>query len=100
MRPTPTPVTSTLMTLRAIAAASLLAFTVSCDKELTLEPTDKVEEGAAIVDAASARSALNGAYDALQDGDYYGGSLLFYSDLLSDDVQHTGTFSDFLAADA
>jgi len=88
------------MTLRAIAAASLLAFTVSCDKELTLEPTDKVEEGAAIVDAASARSALNGAYDALQDGDYYGGSLLFYSDLLSDDVQHTGTFSDFLAADA
>ena len=88
------------MKLRAIAAASLLVFTASCDKELTLEPTDKVEEQMAIVDAASARAALNGAYDALQDGDYYGGSLLFYSDLLSDDVQHTGTFSDFAAVDA
>src|SRR5436190_64154 len=94
------PQTTTLMKLRAIAAASLLAFTVSCDKELTLEPTDKVEENAAIVDAASARAALNGLYDALQDGDYYGGGYLFYNDLLSEDVQWVGTFSDFAATDA
>ena len=98
--PNLTPVTSTLMKLRAFTALALLAFTASCKSELTLEPTDKVEESAAIVDAASARSALNGAYDALQDDDYYGGSLLFYSDLPSDDVQHTGTFSDFAATDA
>ena len=90
----------TFMKLRTIAAASLLVFSASCDKQLTLEPTNKVEEGMAIVDAASARAALNGAYDALQSGNYYGGGLLFYSDLLSDDVQHTGTFSDFAAADA
>ncbi|HJQ21098.1 MAG TPA: RagB/SusD family nutrient uptake outer membrane protein [Gemmatimonadaceae bacterium] len=88
------------MKLRVLAAAFLLVGTASCDRELTLAPTDKVEESAAIVDAASARAALNGAYDALQDGSYYGGDFLFYSDLLSDDVQHTGTFSDFAAADA
>ena len=88
------------MKLRLFVAASLLAFTASCDRELTLEPTNKVEEAAAIVDAASAHAALNGAYDALQDGDYYGGGYLFYNDLLSDDVQHVGTFSDYAATDA
>jgi hypothetical protein len=93
------PVKPTLMKLRALATACLLV-AVSCDKELTLEPTNKVEEKLAIVDAASARAALNGAYDALQDGDYYGGGYLFYNDLLSDDVQHVGTFSDFAATDA
>jgi len=87
------------MKVRALVAATLLVFTASCDKELTLEPTNKVEESQAIVDAASARAALNGAYDALQDGDYYGGGYLFYNDLVSDDVQWVGTFSDFAAAD-
>ena len=88
------------MRLQAFAAALLLVGTVSCDKTLSLAPASEVTEESAIVDAASARSALAGAYDALQDGDYYGGGLLFYSDMLSQDVQHTGTFSDFAAADA
>src|SRR6185436_3239350 len=91
---------TSLMKLHAFAAALLLLGTVSCDKTLTLEPASEVTEDAAIVNAASARSALAGAYDALQDGDYYGGDFLFYSDLLSEDVQHSGTFSDFAAADA
>lgn len=88
------------MKFRVFTAALLLAGTVSCDKTLSLAPASEVTEESAIVDAGSARAALAGAYDALQDGDYYGGDFLFYSDLLGEDVQHTGTFSDYAATDA
>lgn len=87
------------MRLKALATL-LFVGTVACDETLTLAPTSEVEEGAAIVDLGSARSALAGAYDAMQSGTYYGGSFLFYSDLLSEDVEHTGTFSSYAAADA
>jgi hypothetical protein len=87
------------MRLKALTTL-LFVGTVACDDTLTLAPTSEVEEGSAIVDAATARAALAGAYDALQSGSYYGGTLLFFSDLLSEDVEHTGTFSSYVAADA
>lgn len=88
------------MRIKALATAMLFAGAVACDETLTVAPTSEVAEDDAIVDAPSARAALAGAYDALQDGDYYGGDFLLYSDLLGEDVEHTGTFSDYAATDA
>jgi len=88
------------MRLISLASGLLLLGAVACDKTLSVAPTSEVQEEDAIVDAGSARAALAGAYDALQNGNYYGGDFLFYADLLSLDVEHTGTFSDFAAADA
>ena len=84
---------------RPLLAAFLIAASAGCDKTLTLEPTTEVEETQAIIDAGSARAALAGAYDALQDGDYYGGTFLFFTELPSDDVEHVGTFTTFADLD-
>ncbi len=88
------------MRLISLATGFLLFGAVACDDTLSVAPTSEVQEDDAIVDAGSARAALAGAYDALQNGNYYGGDFLLYSDLLSADVEHTGTFSDFAATDA
>ncbi len=88
------------MRLKALATGLMVAGLVACDDTLSLSPSGEVREEEAIVDAGSARAALAGAYDALQAGSYYGGEFLFYSDLLSQDVEHTGTFSDYAATDA
>jgi hypothetical protein len=71
-----------------------------CDSTLTVEPTEQVESGKAIVDAPSARAAQAGMYDALQSGSYYGGDFFFFSDLPSDDVTHPGTFTTYADANA
>lgn len=77
----------------------LLLGLAACDSTLQLEPTTEVPEERAITDAASARAALAGIYDALTDDSYYGGDFVFFTDLSSDDVQHTGTFTTFGDAD-
>lgn len=89
------------MRTRWILPAFLLAFS-ACDDTLTLEPVNEVPAERAIVDAITARAALAGAYDALQDDggqDYISGSFTAFSDLPSDDVIHVGTFDTFLEAD-
>jgi len=85
--------------MRPLMVALLAGAAVGCDKTLTVEPTTEVEESQAIIDAASARAALAGAYDALQSGSYYGGDFLFLSDLASDDVAHVGTFTTYADID-
>ncbi len=88
------------MRIRSFWPALLLAFAAGCDDALTVEPASEVPEEQAITDANGARAALAGLYDALQDGSYYGGELLFFGDLPSDDVDHVGTFTDYGDADA
>lgn len=88
------------MRIKNLVTGLLVVGLMACDDTLSLSPTSEVREEDAIVDAGSARAALAGAYDKLQDGNYYGGEFLFYSDLLSLDVEHTGTFSDYAATDA
>lgn len=75
---------------------------LSCDNTLTVEPVNEVAADAAIVDAATARAALAGAYDALQDdatASYYSGDFTVFSDLSADDVRHSGTFDTYRQAD-
>lgn len=81
--------------VRGLLAALLVAAASGCDRQLTLEPTTEVEESQAIIDATSARAALAGAYDAMQDASYYGGDFLFFGDLPSDNATHSGTFTTF-----
>lgn len=74
----------------------------ACDEQLSLAPVNDVPADQAIVDAATARAAVQGAYDALQDDDnvdYVSGSFTVFGDLSSDDVIHSGTFDTYLEAD-
>lgn len=64
----------------------------ACDHTLTTSPGDRVPASQIITDAATARAALNGAYDALQSGSYYGLDVEFLGDLPSDNGQWAGTY--------
>lgn len=72
----------------------------ACDTGiLDLQPQDEISEDLAIVDLESAEAALAGAYSSLQEDGAYGDALLAWVDLLTDDVEHTGTFGSYGAAD-
>jgi len=75
-----------------LAAALLVAAAAGCDDVLQTEPTTALPQDQMIVDAATARAALNGAYDALQSGSYYGLDMLLMGDLPADNTVWTGTF--------
>ena len=84
---------------RAIPAALLALGLVACDSDLLdIRPVDEIDEDIAIVDAASAQAALNGAYSSLQDGSYYGTDYVIFGDLLADNAEHEGTFGSYSQA--
>jgi hypothetical protein len=90
------------MRIRWMVPALLLALTSACDETLSVDPVNEVPAERAINDEATARAALAGAYDALQDDgahNYISGSFTAFNDLPSDDVIHVGTFDTFLEAD-
>jgi hypothetical protein len=90
------------MTMRRTLPLLLLALAAACDETLSVQPINEVPAERAITDAATARAALAGAYDATQDDEdisYYGGDLVIFGDLPSDDVEHSGTFGSYLEAD-
>lgn len=80
------------MRLRLLLPALLLGLAAGCDSTLQTEPGDQLPSETAIVDGPTARSALIGAYDALQDLSYYGTDLLMLGDLSADNAEHDGTF--------
>lgn len=71
--------------LLAVAAAG-------CDSALTTTPSDRVPADEIIVDGPSALAALNGAYDALQSGSYYGLDAQLLGDLPADNSTWVGTY--------
>jgi hypothetical protein len=88
-----------MLTTRRLVALLALAAVTGCDETLTVEPVNEVEEKGAIIDAGSARAALAGIYDGLQDGSYYGGDYLFFTELPSDNAEHVGTFTAYADID-
>ena len=89
-----------MRTLRLLPAVLLGLGLVACEDDLLdIRPVDEIDQDIAIVDAASAQAALNGAYSALQAGDYYGTDFVFYGDIMSDNAEHEGTFSTYAEAD-
>lgn len=90
------------MRLRYLVPASMLAVLAagcSTDDLLQVDPAASVPAEQAIIDRVSARAAVLGMYDALQDGSYYGEQFLTISDLSSDNAIHTGTFTTYADAD-
>jgi hypothetical protein len=90
------------MQIRWLAGALVVSLSAACDNTLTVEPINEVAAEVAIVDAATARAAIAGAYDAVQDDEnwaYYAGDFTVYSDLSADDVRHSGTFDTYRQAD-
>lgn len=86
--------------IRMVPALLLVAGLGACDTGiLDVLPQDEIAADIAIVDAKTAQAALMGVYDAIQDTDLYGGDYLMWTDLLSDDVEHTGTFGSYGQAD-
>jgi len=80
------------MRIRFLMPAALLVAAAGCDSTLTTQPADRVPADQVIVDASTARAALVGAYDALQDLDYYGRDIYVLGDLSADNAEHVGTF--------
>jgi hypothetical protein len=79
-------------TLARLVALAALAATTACDGILQTEPVTSLPQDLMIQDAATATASLNGTYDALQSGSYYGLSALLVGDLAADNAVWSGTF--------
>jgi hypothetical protein len=84
---------------KSLLILSAVALT-ACSSVLDVPPTSSIPSNAAIVDAVGARAALAGAYAGLQASGLYGQRFEVWTELLSDNAQHTGTFDDYADADA
>ena len=92
------------MQLRNLLLSGAFLVAVSgCDSALDIDPTTVIPEEDAFRDVPSARAAVNGLYDALQGdqdaAEYYANEIQSFSELSSDNAQHTGTFSTYREAD-
>ena len=76
-----------------------MAGAAGCDGLLDTEPVDQLPVDQAITTPEGARTALAGAYNALQSTSYYGGDFLFLGDLSADNAVHVGTFQSLDDAD-
>lgn len=84
------------MMKRNIIAITLLSVIVtSCGKKLDILPQQSVAEEVALNSDANVKKVLNGAYDAVSDGDLYGGNLMLFAELLAanDEIRWEGTFN-------
>jgi hypothetical protein len=77
----------------------MMLLAAGCNNVLDVHPINETDASQAITTPAGARSAVAGLYDALQSISYYGGELLFFGDLSSDDVEHVGTFTTYRQID-
>jgi len=85
--------------LRMVPALLMVVALGACgtDTLLNILPVDEISDEIAIVDANSANAALVGAYDIVQD--LWGDNWTMWVDLLTDDVEHTGTYGSFADGD-
>lgn len=67
---------------------------------LDTSPPDELSDDLAIQTPSGARAALAGAYNELQDGFYYGGTMTHFGDLYADNANETGTFTSYKEAAA
>ncbi len=91
------------MRIRFAVAFALLPWLAGCNSILDTHPTDQLPDDKAITSGEGARTALTGAYSALQDFNgqiYYSGDFIALGDLSSDNAVSTGTFTSYAEADA
>lgn len=88
------------MRLKFFGATAAVAFAAAgCNSFLDVKPISELPRDQALSGPTSARASVAGIYDALQDGSYYGGDFVYFTDISSDDVDWTGTFTTFADAD-
>jgi len=87
------------MRIRLFLAATALAV-LGCSSVLDVSPTSSIPAETAITDIFGARTALVGAYQALQSGSYYGESFVNFTEVASDNALKSGTLTNFADADA
>ena len=75
---------------------ALIAF-ASCKKDLTKIPNNAIPTADAIVDASTARAAIIGTYDAVQN--YYASNYPTLGTITADNVIFNGTLSQYLQLD-
>lgn len=71
----------------------------ACSSVLDVAPTSSVPSDVAIVDAVGARAALAGAYSGLTLQGLFGHTIVDWTEVLSDNMTHVGTFDDYADAD-
>lgn len=72
----------------------IMGLFASCSDQLEIEPQDNVADTQALTTSADVEALLVGAYDALGDGDVYGGNIQRDAELIGDDgeIFWDGTF--------
>jgi hypothetical protein len=88
------------MTFRTALGLALALSLTACDSVLDQNPVDQLPDRDAITNAAGARAALIGAYNVLESSSYYGGELVEFGDLPTDNAVSTGTSQAYADADA
>ena len=83
---------------RSLFALLAILATGACNDLLDTNPPDQLSDDKTIQTPAGARAALAGAYNALQNGYYYGGTFTHFGDLYGDNANHTGTFTSYQEA--
>lgn len=84
------------------AVAGVVLAAAACNNFLDVKPVAELPRDQALSGPTSARAAVVGMYDGLQDetgGYFYSGDYLFFRDVSSDDVDWTGTFTTFADAE-
>ena len=89
--------------IRYLFISSVLFVIIACGRDMVGTETVDTDNQAGetfIKTDASAKAAVNGMYNNMQDRYVYGGELHFFDGLFADDFIHTGTFSEFAEAGA
>jgi hypothetical protein len=81
-----------IVKFRFLIPALVLAAFAACSNELATSPSDRLLADQSIVDRATARAALTGAYAGLQALGYYGRDLELIGDLPANNAVWSGTF--------
>jgi hypothetical protein len=86
----------------SVALTAGLFFTSACNSKLDVDPTQSIDESAALSTSKDVEVTLIGCYDALQDIDVYGGAFQYASELLGndDEIAFGGTFQNMLEMSA
>lgn len=79
-----------------VSALSVLLMLSACNKQLDLKPYQSIDQSQAIQTAQDVQITLVGAYNRAATGDWYGGGVFLYPDLLADQpyIIWQGTFTD------
>ncbi|MFT2008171.1 RagB/SusD family nutrient uptake outer membrane protein [Pontibacter sp. 13R65] len=79
-----------------LALGSMIAFS-ACDKQLDIQPQLSIDAAVALTTPQGVQTALIGAYERLQGGQFYGTNINLASELLaaSGDLTWTGSFATY-----